>query len=52
MELLRITEFRLLQPSKADEPISVTELGISTDVRLLQSLKARRAYSSDEITGF
>ena len=35
-----VTEVRPMQPEKADEPISVTELPIVTEVRALQSSKA------------
>ena len=35
-----VTETRLEQSSNADEPISVTPLGMETSVRLMQEAKA------------
>ena len=37
-----VTEVRLVQPSKADQPIEVTELGMVTEVRPVQPLKPLR----------
>ena len=35
-----VTEVRLMQPENAPSPIEVTELGMVTEVRLMQTLKA------------
>ena len=42
------TRFRLEQPSKAELPIDVTELGITTDVKTLQTENAKMPISVTE----
>ena len=44
-----VTEVRLVQPSKADQPIEVTELGMVTEGRPVQPEKAEAPIEMTEL---